>query len=216
MLSNEEDDTVEGLKLIEEVYLADPQNVNAIKFLADHLFMLQKYAEADKLVQKGLRILEGVVQSTDPLNKNKHNYSQLKADLLFLQGKTQHVQEKFSAAELSYAQALQLDPLHHASLFNSSKIAFAQSNFVKAEENLTKLLSCTNLFQESFEVLSLLGRTLVQIEGKQEKAKELLKRAIEVNHSDFITQVELAKLYEKTDMSTALRYYEFGIQNLRR
>jgi len=216
MLSNEEDDTVEGLKLIEEVYLADPQNVNAIKFLADHLFMLQKYTEADKLVQKGLRILEGVVQSTDPLNKNKHNYSQLKADLLFLQGKTQHVQEKFSAAELSYAQALQLDPLHHASLFNSSKIAFAQSNFVKAEENLTKLLSCTNLFQESFEVLSLLGRTLVQIEGKQEKAKELLKRAIEVNHSDFITQVELAKLYEKTDMSTALRYYEFGIQNLRR
>jgi hypothetical protein len=86
--------------------------------------------------------------------------------LIFIQGKTQHIQDKISAAELSYAQVLQIDPLHHASLFNSSKISFSLSNFHRAEENLIKLLSCTNLFQDSFEVLSLLGRTLAQAEGK--------------------------------------------------
>ena len=91
-------------------------------------------------------------------------------------------------------------------------------NYSSAEKNLTFVLSC-HQYKDSYEALKILA----QIKSRQSaeagnfkiETLKLFKRVLELNPKDFDANFEIASLFERSDPTQALVYYEAGIKILR-
>jgi len=97
----------------------------------------------------------------------------------------------------AFDQALQLDPDHRKSLFNSSRVLLEQGKPQEAQERIQKALSLEPMSNEG---LRLLGRTRYEL-GKIDEAIQAYRRALTVDERDVWAMNNLGLILIQQDRS---------------
>ena len=112
-----------AVQYFERSFQANPRNPLAIKYMAEHYFLKKDYDLCKQLSQAGILVLDSKRKpERSDLLSFRSEIEILRSHFYFLQGKVDHVLEKYEGAFQNYEESLRHNPKNYQTLFCLSKV----------------------------------------------------------------------------------------------
>uniref|UniRef100_A0A914EKH2 RNA polymerase-associated protein CTR9 homolog n=1 Tax=Acrobeloides nanus TaxID=290746 RepID=A0A914EKH2_9BILA len=187
-----------GIKSFSRAYQLEPENPMVLNHLANHFFFKDDLDKVEQLAWHAFQLTENEA---------------MRAESCFQLARCFHKKEDYDRAFRYYYQATQFNhPKFVLPLYGLGQIYIHREDYDNAIITFEKILKIT---PNNFETLKVLGSLYAhsdhgdsnQITERREKAREILKKVIDMYPDDVETLIELAQLEEQHDPQNSLKIY---------
>jgi tetratricopeptide (TPR) repeat protein len=189
--------------LFQRSFHIDDTNPLTMKHLADHFFFSNELEISQELCIRALKYCNLLKKPDNAdLPNFRKNILLLSSDISFILGKIFHKGENFEEASKYYFQAIKNNKQNLSAQFCLAKIHFLNGNYTAVDECLNIILSQPKC-RDSFEAIKLLAK-VKSLQGKRYEALALFRRVIELNPKDYLSNFEVAQMFDQVDQPLAL------------
>ncbi|KAI1716094.1 tetratricopeptide repeat domain-containing protein [Ditylenchus destructor] len=197
---------IQGLSL---AYQTEPENPMVLNHLANHFFYKNDLVKTEQLAWHAFQLTDNEqmrAESCYQLARCFHKRATMDKENETL---TESTTANFDKAFRYYYQATQFNhPKFILPHFGLGQIYIHREEYDNAIASFEKVLKVAPNNYETLSVLGSLYNFVDQREQKAEKARELLKKVVEMSPDDIEALIELAHLQEHVDPQGSLKLYE--------